>query len=253
MTLLGRKRRRDERSNQHKGAQGKNKHADSPYPESSHARSPRKKRSLPAYMRDTEKENGRSSVGASLPSSSSTPTPGLLAFGEPDSLENLSNPFIVLDPFLMDPTNGALNLDSSAFIPETMPCFQQFPSFPFSVPQPDPTPFTLPSLSFPSFTSLPTPSPSTPAAMLSTTNLISHDGSGLIYDLDSLPEDPQGVIDRLKQSAASLVDRDKWMIVAGHYRSRSNTEAALAVGIAMIEGILMPFLVQPRSKLSFCQ
>ena len=155
MTLLGRKRRRDERSNQHKGAQGKNKHADSPYPESSHARSPRKKRSLPAYMRDTEKENGRSSVGASLPSSSSTPTPGLLAFGEPDSLENLSNPFIVLDPFLMDPTNGALNLDSSAFIPETMPCFQQFPSFPFSVPQPDPTPFTLPSLSFPSFTSSP--------------------------------------------------------------------------------------------------
>lgn len=255
MIMVGRKRTRDERMSSQKGSQGKSKHGDSPYPTSSGAytRSPRKKKSLPGYMHGTEKENGQADAPLLYPSSSSTSAPESVTFGESDGLENFSNPFLNFDPFVVNTGNDAFNLNNPAFTPDSSAFLPSFPSFPFAIPQPEHIPFSLPSLSFPSFTSLPTPSPSTPTAALSPATLITNDGSSLPCDLDSLPEDPQGMIDILKHSAASPSERDKWMIIAGHYRGVGNTEAALAVVNVMVEGVSNSSQFYPRLKLDFAR
>lgn len=82
---------------------------------------------------------------------------------------------------------------------------------------------------------LPTPPPS---ATISTSPsiLLSREEHELICDLETISENPDDVIRVLCRSAASSSERDKWMIVAGHYRRKGNTEAAIMVVEAMVQG-----------------
>jgi hypothetical protein len=52
-------------------------------------------------------------------------------------------------------------------------------------------------------------------------------------DLDSLGDDPKGIISLLKLCSC---ERDKWMIVGADYRRRGNSPAAISVITAMVEG-----------------
>jgi hypothetical protein len=68
---------------------------------------------------------------------------------------------------------------------------------------------------------------------MSTRLVISLCDESIAYDLDALEEDPKGIISLL--SLASC-ERDKWMVVGGHYRRKGNLNAAISVVTAMIEG-----------------
>lgn len=57
-------------------------------------------------------------------------------------------------------------------------------------------------------------------------------------DLDSLEEDPKGIISLLKMCSC---ERDKWMVVAADYRRRGNCAAAITVVTAMVEGAIRFF------------
>lgn len=122
---------------------------------------------------------------------------------------------------------------SNAYFPSAMP-------FPFSFAMPGVMPHNVSSLSFASTNSvgsLPTPAPSTPPPTLSPSIILSYEGGSFTCDLDALSEDPEGVIGVLRQTAANALERDKWMIVAGHYRGKGNVLAALTVITVMIEGM----------------
>lgn len=58
-------------------------------------------------------------------------------------------------------------------------------------------------------------------------------GEQIHYNLESLEENPNSIIDLLK---ATLSERDKWIIVACHYRRKGNFESAITVMMSMIEG-----------------
>lgn len=55
------------------------------------------------------------------------------------------------------------------------------------------------------------------------------------YDLESLEKDPKAIIELLKVTAS---ERDKWIVVACHYRRKGDVEAAISVVTCMVEGNL---------------
>lgn len=61
-------------------------------------------------------------------------------------------------------------------------------------------------------------------------------GQQIVCELDRMNDDPGEIITVLKATASQMQERDKWMIVGGHYRSRGNVRAAIAVISTMIEG-----------------
>ncbi|CAL1707897.1 unnamed protein product [Somion occarium] len=192
-----------------------------------YSRSPRRNRVSSEYMRDCGKENGQSKI--SSPSASvSTSMADAGRFMDVD-VQDINGDFF----------------SSNAYFPSTMP-------FPLSFAMPGVMPHSLPSLSFASTNSvgsLPTPAPSTPAPTLSPSIILSYEGGSFTCDLDALSEDPEGVIGVLRQTAANALERDKWMIVAGHYRGKGNILAALAVITVMIEVMTSPVVGIPEREL----
>ncbi|KAH9945675.1 hypothetical protein B0H21DRAFT_744176 [Amylocystis lapponica] len=65
--------------------------------------------------------------------------------------------------------------------------------------------------------------------------ILTYCGTRVTCNLDKLDESADGIIEVLKATAAQFLERDKWMIVGGHYRSKGNVRAAAAVMSAMIE------------------
>ncbi|CCM03312.1 uncharacterized protein FIBRA_05440 [Fibroporia radiculosa] len=88
--------------------------------------------------------------------------------------------------------------------------------------------------------------------------ILTFQGERVNCELNALEDDPEGIIAVLKATAARSGERDKWMIVAGHYRSRGNISAALAVVEAMIDVMtstsvgLHPFELKPAFLMLAC-
>ena len=59
--------------------------------------------------------------------------------------------------------------------------------------------------------------------------------------LEELEDDPKGIISMLELSTC---ERDKWFIVAAHYRRGGNAVAAIKVLTSMMKGDPPPFLFQ---------
>ncbi|KAH8108091.1 hypothetical protein BXZ70DRAFT_35680 [Cristinia sonorae] len=75
------------------------------------------------------------------------------------------------------------------------------------------------------------------------------DGSQYICDLESLTEDPRSVIIILTKTAAHPLERDKWMIVAAHYRGKGNLDAAVAVVSGMMSVLTSPAVGMSEAEL----
>jgi hypothetical protein len=58
-------------------------------------------------------------------------------------------------------------------------------------------------------------------------------GELISYNLESLEDDPKAIINLLKITSS---ERDKWMVVACHYRRKGKFEAAILVVTSMVEG-----------------
>ncbi|KAI0812575.1 hypothetical protein BC629DRAFT_945987 [Irpex lacteus] len=67
--------------------------------------------------------------------------------------------------------------------------------------------------------------------------VLHYEGEYFTCELDAITEDPENVIFLLQQTAASAMERDKWMIVAAHYRRKQNLTAAAAVMSSMLDGM----------------
>ncbi|KAI0915742.1 hypothetical protein AcV5_003580 [Taiwanofungus camphoratus] len=70
--------------------------------------------------------------------------------------------------------------------------------------------------------------------------ILTFQGERISCDLETLDANPDGIIGVLKATASQCLERDKWMIVGGHYRSKGNVGAAAAVISAMVEVMLSP-------------
>lgn len=81
--------------------------------------------------------------------------------------------------------------------------------------------------------SLPSRPPSSEVPSL----VLHYEGEYFTCGLDAITEDPENVIFLLQQTAASAMERDKWMIVAAHYRRKQNLTAAAAVMSSMLDGM----------------
>ena len=55
----------------------------------------------------------------------------------------------------------------------------------------------------------------------------------IVVNLEELEDDPKGIISLLELSTC---ERDKWMIVAAHYRRSGKTAAAINVLTSMMKG-----------------
>lgn len=69
--------------------------------------------------------------------------------------------------------------------------------------------------------------------------MLNYQGEKFCCDLETLTEDPGNVMFMLQQTAASVIERDKWIIVAAHYRKQHNASAAIAVVSSMVESRLL--------------
>lgn len=74
-------------------------------------------------------------------------------------------------------------------------------------------------------------------------------GSQVNVDLSTLEDDPTGIITVLHTTAASALERDKWMIVAATYRGSGRLQAALAVGEEMVNVMTAPPVALPITDL----
>ncbi|GBE81047.1 hypothetical protein SCP_0307700 [Sparassis crispa] len=79
--------------------------------------------------------------------------------------------------------------------------------------------------------------------------ILSFRGERVQCDLESLDENPTGIIAVLRATANQRVERDKWMIVGGHYRSKGMVRAAVAVIAAMVEALTSPPAGVPPDEL----
>jgi hypothetical protein len=75
------------------------------------------------------------------------------------------------------------------------------------------------------------------------TLVLNYQGEKFCCDLEALTKDPGNVIFMLQQTASSAIERDKWMIVAAHYRKQHNVSAAIAVVSSMVEGRLLTLMI----------
>lgn len=66
--------------------------------------------------------------------------------------------------------------------------------------------------------------------------VLNYGGTPFHCRLDQLSDDPGNIITVLTQTCAQALERDKWMIVAAYYRNKRNTQAALDVVAAMVNG-----------------
>ncbi|OBZ68108.1 hypothetical protein A0H81_11806 [Grifola frondosa] len=73
------------------------------------------------------------------------------------------------------------------------------------------------------------PAPQPPAKSSLSIVLLFH-GEPIICDLESLDEDPQGIITVLKTTANQRAECDKWMIVGGHYRMMTSASVGMSAG-----------------------
>ncbi len=82
--------------------------------------------------------------------------------------------------------------------------------------------------------------------------VLHYEGEYFTCELDAITEDPENVIFLLQQTAASAMERDKWMIVAAHYRRKQNLTAAAAVMSSMLDGMSSSsFAVLPFHRPTF--
>lgn len=81
-------------------------------------------------------------------------------------------------------------------------------------------------------------SPTQPGAASSSSPsiILTFRGERVNCALGALDGDPAGIITVLRATAASALERDKWMIVAGYYRGAGNVTAAARVVEAMLDG-----------------
>ncbi len=66
--------------------------------------------------------------------------------------------------------------------------------------------------------------------------VLNYSGTPFYCRLDQLSDDPESIITVLTQTCAQALERDKWMIVSAYYRNKRNTQAALQVVAAMVNG-----------------
>jgi hypothetical protein len=112
---------------------------------------------------------------------------------------------------------------------------------------PAPTPNQLPT---PVSPTRPLPSVSEMLFSLETRLEMSLCGEPIVYDLKTLEDDPQAIIDLLKVTAS---ERGSWMIVACHYRRKFKVAAAISVMTSMLEGAtvsLQSFIITMLNILS---
>lgn len=210
-----------------------------------------------AQNKKTSRRVRRSEAGSSeLPPSAQLPTPGAsfslsdlcsgdTAKGEKSSLQNRIYGQAGKENIEIAQQKGETAVEDELQLPLTpvsiprvtipLPRHALVPT-PASVPtsskrhsrtQPNParnptqTPATLTLTSGPSFT-------------LQTVLVMSLSNENITYDLDTLESDPKGIISLLKLTAS---ERDKWMMVACHYRKNGQFEAAIQVVHAMVEGL----------------
>ena len=65
-----------------------------------------------------------------------------------------------------------------------------------------------------------------------------YEGEQFTCDLDALTKDLENVVSLLQQTSTSAMERDKWMLVAAHYRRKHDHSSAAVVISAMIDGTL---------------
>ncbi|KAI0344721.1 hypothetical protein BDW22DRAFT_1354864 [Trametopsis cervina] len=74
----------------------------------------------------------------------------------------------------------------------------------------------------------------------STILVLHYQGVRFDCDLEALTEDLDAALFMLRQTASCEMERNKWMMVAAHYRRKRNISSAIAVIFAMIEVMLSP-------------
>ncbi|KAI0071727.1 hypothetical protein K474DRAFT_1775997 [Panus rudis PR-1116 ss-1] len=188
----------------------------------------------PETWGDGEKENKRRKLSLSTEFSSN-------AIHNPAGSET-STPVIARLPTV--PTVPSLDAVDMSHLKALSQALSQVATAPLQPIVPLATPTSASSsvdaMNVPALLPTPAPSTSTSTSTLSPSIVLSCDGGTFACDLDSLTESPRSVINVLSRTAASPMERDKWMIVAGHYRGKGNIEAALSVVEAMVNTMTSP-------------
>lgn len=85
------------------------------------------------------------------------------------------------------------------------------------------------------------PTPPLSATYLTPSPTVPHGEDERACNLEVAKENSDDIIKALSRTAASPLERDKWMIAAGQFRRKGETEAVITTIETMIQGIAAPW------------